>query len=148
MWAHARCLGTGALFGAVAANVANEYADKNPVVAFPSSIFGIGGGSALSAVVPVPVIKMSGSIESPRAGALSPQSINLQKYEQTFEQAFRAKPAAVVIEMNSPGGSPAQSALIHARLLELRKQYPEVNRLVLGPPGLLGSVWLRGGRCK
>ncbi len=42
---------------------------------------------------------------------------------QTIEKAFRrGKPAAVAVEINSPGGSPVQSALIASRLRRLAEE--------------------------
>jgi ClpP class serine protease len=125
MWRNARCLVTGAGIGAFATHAVSRYAENNPLFIDSHLLPGLGRslGAGERSVPPlVPVIKMSGTIESLRPGQVSSHSISLQKYEDVLKQAFKLKPPAVVIEMNSPGGSPAQSSLIHARLLELRKQ--------------------------
>jgi ClpP class serine protease len=126
-WRNARCLATGAGIGVFGTQVVSQAAGKNPL--FDShTVPGLGRRlpgreeRAKKGPTVLPVIRMAGTIEAPRPGQVSSQSISLQKYEDVFIQAFRLKPPAVVIEMNSPGGSPAQSSLIHARLLELRKQ--------------------------
>ncbi|MEP1964861.1 S49 family peptidase [Tateyamaria sp.] len=62
----------------------------------------------------VAVIRLQGMIATSR-GALSDQSLG-----PVIEKAFaRGKPAAVALEINSPGGSPVQSALIGARIRRL-----------------------------
>jgi len=80
----------------------------------------------------VALIKMSGSIAAPTASPIgSSSSINLERYNQQLTSAFRSpSTAAVAIEMNSPGGSPVQSALLHNRLRALKAQYPAVKILV------------------
>lgn len=62
----------------------------------------------------VAVIRLQGMIATSR-GALSDQSL-----APVIEKAFaRGKPVAVALEINSPGGSPVQSALIGARIRRL-----------------------------
>lgn len=62
----------------------------------------------------VAVIRLQGMIATSR-GALSDQTLG-----PVIEKAFaRGKPAAVALEINSPGGSPVQSALIGARIRRL-----------------------------
>jgi signal peptide peptidase SppA len=57
-------------------------------------------------------------IGSPMRPALTLKSLN-----PLLERAFRPKGlAAVAISVNSPGGSPVQSALIHARIRELAEE--------------------------
>lgn len=64
----------------------------------------------------VPVIRLAGAIGTmPFRGGL-----NLAGMAGLIEQAFRAKGAvAVALQINSPGGSPVQSALIHDRIRQL-----------------------------
>ncbi|GMH93474.1 hypothetical protein TrVE_jg499 [Triparma verrucosa] len=51
--------------------------------------------------------------------------LNLQNYSSSLERAFKTENAvAVILEISSPGGSPAQSSLLHSKLLHLRKKYP------------------------
>lgn len=64
----------------------------------------------------VAVIRLNGAIASaPRGAALNDAGL-----AATIERAFgRGKPAAVALVINSPGGSPVQSALIAARIRRL-----------------------------
>jgi signal peptide peptidase SppA len=68
----------------------------------------------------VPVIRLSGTISTGR-NALNDAGLAAQ-----FEKAFKSKPAAVALIINSPGGSPVQSSLIAARIRRLadEKQIP------------------------
>ena len=67
----------------------------------------------------VAVIRLSGVIASgKRSGAL-----NDSELAPLVEKAFRkGKPSAVALVINSPGGSPAQSSLIAARIRRLAKE--------------------------
>ncbi len=67
----------------------------------------------------VAVIRLSGMIAAgSRAGALNDQGMAAQ-----IERAFtKGKPAAVALVINSPGGSPAQSSLIAARIRRLAEE--------------------------
>ena len=48
------------------------------------------------------------------------KGLNLQDFEKSIEQAFQGKNVkAVVLLINSPGGSPVQSDLIASRIIEL-----------------------------
>lgn len=64
----------------------------------------------------VSVVRLAGIISAnPRGGGLSDQSV-----APLLERAFsRGKPQAVALAVNSPGGSPAQSSLIGARIRRL-----------------------------
>ncbi|ETX15231.1 multidrug transporter [Roseivivax halodurans JCM 10272] len=63
----------------------------------------------------ISVVRLQGAIGGPGRGALSDRSVAAQ-----IEKAFsRGKPKAVALEINSPGGSPVQSALIGARIRRL-----------------------------
>lgn len=63
----------------------------------------------------VSVVRMTGVIASGGRGTLSDQSV-----APLLEKAFkRGKPDAVALVINSPGGSPAQSSLIGARIRRL-----------------------------
>lgn len=64
----------------------------------------------------VAVVKMNGVIGSESFG----RGLNLAAVAGTLERAFTTgKPKAVAIVINSPGGSPVQSALIHDRIRAL-----------------------------
>merc|ERR1712046_62893 len=73
------------------------------------------------------VIRMAGPIQPPTSALAGGRSINLAQFEEQLSSAFRAKNTkAVAIEMNSPGGSPAQSSLLNSRISCLRAKYKEV----------------------
>jgi serine protease SohB len=61
----------------------------------------------------VPVIRLQGSIGSGRS------TLNDAGLAPVIEKAFRMKPAAVALVINSPGGSAVQSSLIAARIRRL-----------------------------
>lgn len=66
----------------------------------------------------VAVIRLRGAIGMGGRGALSDQTL-----APIIEKAFRrGKPVAVALEINSPGGSPVQSALIGARIRRLAEE--------------------------
>ncbi|WP_299407580.1 S49 family peptidase [uncultured Roseobacter sp.] len=66
----------------------------------------------------VAVIRLSGVISASGRGALNDTSL-----APVVEKAFsRGKPSAVVLEVNSPGGSPVQSSLIGARIRRLAEE--------------------------
>ncbi|MFD1342773.1 S49 family peptidase [Litorisediminicola beolgyonensis] len=63
----------------------------------------------------VAVVRLQGMISSGGRGSLSDRSV-----AEVLDKAFsRGKPAAVALEINSPGGSPVQSALIGSRIRRL-----------------------------
>jgi signal peptide peptidase SppA len=64
----------------------------------------------------VPVIRLQGSIGTGR-NALSDAGL-----APVIEKAFRMKPAAIALAINSPGGSPVQSSLIAARIQRLARE--------------------------
>ncbi len=62
---------------------------------------------------------------------------------QMIEKAFtRAKPAAVAIEINSPGGSPVQSALIAARIRRLSEEKNVPVLAFVEDVAASGGYWL------
>lgn len=68
----------------------------------------------------IPVLRLSGAI-----GAVTPlrQGLSLASCATTIERAFSMKNApAVVLQINSPGGSPVQSRLIYERIRLLARQ--------------------------
>ena len=53
------------------------------------------------------------------------QHANAHKVSAALEAAFEdSRATGVVLLINSPGGSPVQSSLIHDRIVSLRAQYP------------------------
>ncbi len=66
----------------------------------------------------VAVVRLSGVISASGRGMLNDAAL-----APVLEKAFtRGKPAAVVLEVNSPGGSPVQSSLIGARIRRLAEE--------------------------
>ncbi|MEL0437220.1 S49 family peptidase [Phycobacter sp. K97] len=66
----------------------------------------------------VSVVRLSGAIGMPGRGSLSDAAL-----APVLERAFsKGKPAAVALEVNSPGGSPVQSSLIGARIRRLAEE--------------------------
>lgn len=66
----------------------------------------------------VAVIRLAGMISASGRGGLNDASL-----APAIEKAFsRGKPEAVVLEVNSPGGSPVQSSLIGARIRRLAEE--------------------------
>ncbi|MEP1210051.1 MAG: S49 family peptidase [Rhizobiaceae bacterium] len=70
----------------------------------------------------IPVVKLSGAIAD-GGSALRP-SLNLGSCAMRLEKAFETKGTpAVAIVVNSPGGSPVQSRLIHQRIRSLAAEH-------------------------
>lgn len=87
----------------------------------------------------VAVVRLSGVISSsPRAGVLSDQST-----APLIEKAFRkGKPKAVALVINSPGGSPAQSSLIAARIRRLAEEKDVPVHAFVEDVAASGGYWL------
>ncbi len=68
----------------------------------------------------VAVVRLEGPIVA-GAGGMG-QGIDVTSVD-ALEAAFKTRPAAVFVELNSGGGSPVQSSLVHRRLLALRRRY-------------------------
>jgi len=64
----------------------------------------------------VAVIRLQGAI------ATSGRALSDRGLAGAIEKAFRSKPAAVALEISSPGGSPVQSSLIAARIRRLAEE--------------------------
>lgn len=68
----------------------------------------------------VPVVRLEGVII---AGGRGAQALNLVRVEKAIEKAFSFEDApAVALLINSPGGSPVQSKLIHDRIRQLAEE--------------------------
>ncbi len=68
----------------------------------------------------VSVLRLSGVI---KAGGGMKKGLNLEALEEVIEKAFEEKHLkAVALSINSPGGSPVQSALIAGRIREIAKE--------------------------
>jgi serine protease SohB len=87
----------------------------------------------------VAVIRLNGVIAaSARGGTLSDQSL-----APVIERAFaRGKPAAVALVINSPGGSPAQSSLIAARIRRLAEEKKLPVHAFVEDVAASGGYWL------
>ncbi|MGB1867376.1 MAG: S49 family peptidase, partial [Candidatus Puniceispirillaceae bacterium] len=69
----------------------------------------------------VPVVRLSGVIAARQS--LGRRGLSLEAVEPQLKRAFSVKQAkAVVLLINSPGGSPVQSALIGNRIRQLAAQ--------------------------
>ena len=111
----------------------------------------------------IPVVRLEGVIAP---SARSGQSINLQKVEKLLEKAFSMSSAPlVVILINSPGGSPVQSKLIHDRIRQLSEEHKKPvmaycedyaasggymlacagDEIVCDPSSLVGSIGVIAG---
>jgi ClpP class serine protease len=77
-------------------------------------------------------VVLAGTLEAD--SGFSPASrLNLRGVERQLARAFATPRArAVVLEVNSPGGSPAQASLLHARLAALRRTHADVELLCFG----------------
>jgi signal peptide peptidase SppA len=86
----------------------------------------------------VSVVRLSGAIGMAGRGALSDQTI-----APVLEKAFRrGKPDAVAIELNSPGGSPVQSALIGAHIRRLSQELNVPVYAFVEDVAASGGYWL------
>lgn len=69
----------------------------------------------------VPVVRLTGTIAA-SAGSLR-QDLNIANVTQALDRAFSVRSAAAVaIVINSPGGAPVQSHLIHKRIRDLAEK--------------------------
>ncbi|MFL6600767.1 MAG: S49 family peptidase [Steroidobacteraceae bacterium] len=70
------------------------------------------------------------------------QQASAEKVSAALSAAFEDIHArAVVVLINSPGGSPVQSALIHDRLIALRQRYPDKPVRVVGEDMLTSGAY-------
>ncbi len=84
----------------------------------------------------VPVIRLQGQI------AASGRGLNDAGLAPLIEKAFRAKPAAVALVINSPGGSPAQSSLIAGRIRRLAEEKRIPVHAFVEDVAASGGYWL------
>ena len=72
-----------------------------------------------SQVPVVPIVRLEGMIS---AGGRNASALNLARVEKLLDKAFAMADApAIALSVNSPGGSPVQSRLIHERIRALAK---------------------------
>ena len=84
----------------------------------------------------VPVIRLAGTIGTGR-NALSDAGL-----AAIIDKAFRMKPAAVALVVNSPGGSPVQSSLIAARVRRLADEKSVPVHAFVEDVAASGGYWL------
>ena len=85
----------------------------------------------------VAVIRLNGMI------AAGPRGLNDALMASAVERAFgRGKPAAVALSINSPGGSPAQSSLIAARIRRLAEEKKVPVIAFVEDVAASGGYWL------
>jgi len=88
----------------------------------------------------VAVIRLSGPIAAGGRGGASLSDAGLAP---VIERAFRkGRPAAVALALNSPGGSPAQSALIGARIRRLAEECEVPVFAFVEDVAASGGYWL------
>jgi ClpP class serine protease len=87
----------------------------------------------------VPVIRLAGSIGS---GSRFSPALSDAALGPLVERAFRAKPAAVALIINSPGGSPVQSSLIAARIRRLADENGVPVHAFVEDVAASGGYWL------
>lgn len=86
----------------------------------------------------VAVVRLSGAIGSSGRSSLSDASV-----APLLERAFRkSKPVCVALEINSPGGSPVQSALIGARVHRLSEETKVPVLAFVEDVAASGGYWL------
>jgi signal peptide peptidase SppA len=84
----------------------------------------------------VPVIRLAGTI------GMGVRSLSDAGLAPVIEKAFRGKPAAVALVINSPGGSPVQSSLIAARIRRLAEDKGVRVHAFVEDVAASGGYWL------
>lgn len=91
----------------------------------------------------VPVIRLAGVIAPAASGLTGGRSLNLASVAAPLARAFAVKNApAVAIVINSPGGSPVQSALIHDRIRELAAEKKKPVLAFVEDVAASGGYWI------
>lgn len=84
----------------------------------------------------VPVIRLGGTIGT------GTRSLNDEALAPLIEKAFKLKPAAVALVINSPGGSAVQSSLIAARIRRLADEKTVPVHAFVEDVAASGGYWL------
>ncbi|TXH93944.1 MAG: S49 family peptidase [Pseudorhodobacter sp.] len=84
----------------------------------------------------VPVIRLAGGIGTGR------NALSAARLAPVIEKAFRMKPAAVALVINSPGGSAVQSSLIAARIRRLAAEKGVKVHAFVEDVAASGGYWL------
>jgi signal peptide peptidase SppA len=87
----------------------------------------------------VPVIRLQGAITT---GGRLGSGLNDATLAPIIDKAFRMKPAAVALAINSPGGSPVQSSLIAARIRRLASEKGVHVHAFVEDVAASGGYWL------
>ncbi len=85
----------------------------------------------------VSVVRLQGAIGAGPRAPLSDEALR-----PVLERAFKRKPAAVALVINSPGGSPVQSALIGARIRRLAQEKNIPVHAFVEDVAASGGYWL------
>ncbi|MBF9045078.1 S49 family peptidase [Rhodobacterales bacterium HKCCE4037] len=86
----------------------------------------------------VSVIRLHGAIAAGARGGISDAT-----YSSVIEKAFsKGKPKAVALSINSPGGSPVQSALVAARIRRLAEEKEVKVHAFVEDVAASGGYWL------
>jgi signal peptide peptidase SppA len=86
------------------------------------------------------VVRLEGALATGKS--LRGGNLNLRAVEPALQKAFRKGVAAVALEINSPGGSPVQSALIGNRIRDLAKQHKTPVYVFCEDVAASGGYWL------
>ncbi len=85
----------------------------------------------------IPVLRLHGVLATRSA-------LNIETYAPLIDRAFRAagKNGTVLLDIDSPGGSPVQSDLIAARIRRRAQENGTATRAIIGETGASGGYWL------
>jgi len=91
----------------------------------------------------VPVVRLAGVIAPAAGGLMGGRALNLAAVAAPLARAFAIKQApAVALVINSPGGSPVQSALIHDRIRELSAEKKKPVLAFVEDVAASGGYWI------
>jgi signal peptide peptidase SppA len=86
------------------------------------------------------VVRLEGALASGKS--VRSTNLNLRSVEPALQKAFRKGIAAVALEINSPGGSPVQSALIANRIQALSQEFKVPVFVFCEDVAASGGYWL------
>jgi protease-4 len=77
------------------------------------------------------------------SGVIGPDhAANAERIGNALERAFKDEKAkGVIVAINSPGGSPVQSSIIHDKLVELRQSFPDRKVWAVGEDMLTSGAY-------
>ncbi len=77
-------------------------------------------------------------------GVIMPgKNFSAAKVIPRLKKAFADKKArGVILDINSPGGSPVQASIIHDQIIVLKKKYPRKKVIVVGEDALASGAYL------